>query len=192
MAAPSTHRNADRRTAPAPLVAGAARYATSNVRAIMKDELFLRPWLAHRDAVLAIEVTDDQKCFLDDLSVAEFLADDDEHPTFTSYAVCHGENVVGLVCYGREVEHESWRWWIPLLVIDMQHQGKGYGRAVTEAVIARIRVEAHDCRAVGLTCKPENVVAERLYRSLGFNPAGTNPRGGIDMWLALEPFRGSV
>jgi diamine N-acetyltransferase len=157
----------------------------------MKIGLSLRPWIAHSDSVLAIEVTDDQKRFVADLTVAEFLADEEDHPTFASYAICHGDDVVGLVCYGREVDHESWRWWIPLLVIDRHHQGKGYGRAATEAVIGRIRTEAPDCRAVGLSCKPDNVVAERLYRSLGFIPAGANPQGGVDMWLALEPLRGS-
>ena len=63
-------------------------------------------------------MTEEQKPFINDQSVAEFLADDDDHPTFTSYAVCDGETVVGLACYGQELEHEEWRWWVPLVVID--------------------------------------------------------------------------
>jgi diamine N-acetyltransferase len=94
--------------------------------------------------------------------------------------------VVGLACYGQEVEHEQGQWWIPLVVIDRRYQGEGYGRAAMKTIIASIRSNAPQCRAVGLSCKPENVIAERLYRSLGFEPAGENSRGGVDMWLELE------
>ena len=146
-------------------------------------QLSLQPWATHRDEVVAIEVTEEQKHFIDPPSVAEFLADDEDHPTFNAYAVCHAETVVGLACYGQEVDHERWRWWIPLVVVDRRHQGKGYGRATMEAIIAGIRNEAPDCRAIGLSCKPENVAANRLYRSLGFEPGEANPRGGVDMWL---------
>lgn len=135
---------------------------------------------------MALKVTEDQKRFIDPPTVAEFLADDDDHPTFNSYAVCDGETVVGLACYGQEVDHERWRWWIPLVIIDTRHQGKGYGRATMEAVIGSIGRQAPECRSIGLSCKPENAVAERLYRSLGFEPAGPNSRGGVDMWVELE------
>jgi diamine N-acetyltransferase len=152
----------------------------------VKPEVIFLPWASRRAEVLAIEIREEQKRFLGDPTVAEFLADEDDHPTFRSYVVCSGETVVGLACYGQEVEHESWRWWIPLVVIDRRHQGKGYGRAVMEAVVARIQSEASDCRAVGLSCKPENVVAWSLYRSLGFEPGASNARGGADMWLMLD------
>ena len=146
----------------------------------------LQPWDTRRHEVLALEVTEDQRRFIDPPSVADFLADDDDHPTFGSYAACHGDTVVGLACFGQEVEHERWRWWIPLVVIDRRYQGEGYGRATMEAIFASIRSIAPHCRAVGLSCKPDNVVAERLYRSLGFEPAGANSRGGVDMWLELD------
>jgi diamine N-acetyltransferase len=152
----------------------------------VRPALSLVPWLSHREAVLAIEVTEAQQAFLGEPSVAAFLADDDDHPTFTSFAVCDGETVVGFVCYGRELEHEPWRWWIPLVVIDRRYQGQGHGRGAMEVVIARIRQEAPDCRAIGLSCKPENSVAVRLYRSLGFEPGAANARGGVDMWLTLD------
>ena len=148
-------------------------------------QISLQPWTTRRDEVLVLEVTEEQKCFIDPPSVAEFLADDDDHPTFTSYAVCHGETVVGLACYGREVEHEHWRRWIPLVIIDRRYQGEGYGRGAMEVIIASIRSNVPQCRAIGLSCKPDNTVAERLYRSLGFEPAGANSRGGVDMWLEL-------
>lgn len=136
---------------------------------------------------MAIEVTDAQKEFIDPPSVAEFLADADKHPAFTSWVVWNAERVVGLVCYGREPGHEAWRRWIPLVVIDRAQQGKGYGRAALRAVIERIRNESPECSAVGLSCKPQNASAISLYRSLGFLPAGRNDRGEVEMWLGLQP-----
>jgi len=72
------------------------------------------------------------------------------------------------------------------VVIDHRHQGSGYGRATMLALIARIQSEAPDCRMIGLSCKPGNIIAQCLYRSLGFELAETNSRGGIDMWLDLS------
>jgi diamine N-acetyltransferase len=153
---------------------------------MVNDEVSLQPWTSHRAAVLALEVAEEQRRFINDQSVAEFLADDDDHPTFASYAVCLGGTVVGLVCYGREVEHDDWRRWIPLVVIDRRYQGNGYGRSAMEAVIASIRRTEPQCRAIGLGCKPDNVVGQSLYRSLGFRPTGTDFRGDLHMWLEFE------
>src|ERR687891_2484719 len=101
----------------------------------MRPQLSLLPWTTRREEVMAIEVTEAQKAFVDS-SVAEFLADDDDHPTFTSYAVCDGETVVGFACYGQDVQQEQWRWWIPFVVVDRSFQGRGFGRRGMEAIIA--------------------------------------------------------
>lgn len=149
-------------------------------------ELELRPFARHHDDVMAIEVTEAQERFIDPPSVAAFLADDADHPTFTSYAVCDGATIVGFASYGQEPDHEEWRRWIPLVVIDRRHQGKGYGRALMETVIRSIRAEAPECRAIGLSCKPANVVALRLYRSLGFVAVEASGGGDIELWLTLD------
>jgi diamine N-acetyltransferase len=155
-------------------------------------EVELRPWSLHTVDVLAIEVTDVQRQFIDPPSVAEFLAGDDDHPTFTSWAVCDRDRVVGIVCYGQEPGQDTSRRWIPLLVIDREQQGKGYGRRAVAAVIERIRSESPACSAVGLSCKPDNASAISLYLSLGFIPAGRNARGEVEMWLELVPHRDHV
>jgi diamine N-acetyltransferase len=152
----------------------------------MKPDISLVPWTTRRSEVMAIEIQEAQKAYLGEPSVADFLASDDEHPTFSSYAVCDGEFVVGLVCYGHEVGHEPWRRWIPLIVIDHRFQGRGFGRKTMEEVISRVRREATPCRAIGLSCKPQNEIAMRLYRSLGFQHTRVNSRGGVDMWLSLD------
>jgi len=153
----------------------------------MEFDLTLVPWRTHRDEVLGLEIAPHQKGFIDDESVAAFLTAAAEHPTFDSYAVRVGDTVVGLVCYGQEVDHGPWRRWIPLLVIDHRYQGNGYGRATMQAVIDRVVSEAPECRALGLGCKLENGVALALYRSLGFEPGATDARGELEMWLTLAP-----
>jgi diamine N-acetyltransferase len=150
-------------------------------------DISLVPWRVRERDVLTIEVTEAQlqQHFIDG-TVAEFLADDDDQPTFNSFAICEGQTVVGLICCGQEADHETWKWWIPLLVVDHRHQNRGLGRAAMRAVIQSIRAEAPDARALGLSCKPDNSIALGLYRSLGSELGEANPRGGVDMWLALR------
>lgn len=172
--------------------AGNSVLATSQTEELafraVSAELRLLPWATRRDEVFALEITGDQRRFIDPPSVAEFLADDDDHPTFASFAVCAGDVVVGMVCFGQEESgHEPWQWWIPLLVIDRRYQGQGYGRAALQVAVESIRATAPDCGAIGLSCKPENAVAMRLYHSIGFVSAEANSRSVVDLWLELEP-----
>ena len=62
--------------------------------------------------------------------------------------------------------------WHPLaVVVDGAKQGQGIGRAAIEALIDRL--SAHpDCREVALSYDPENLVARKLYASLGFVETG--------------------
>ena len=133
----------------------------------------------------AIRVSDEQRAFLDTPDIEEFLADASQHPTYTPCDIYDGETVVGIVSYGYLPEDLS-RWWVPLLVIDRHHQRRGYARAAMRTVIDKIRREAPKCGAIGLSYKPANLVAERLYLSLGFEKTGeTDERGEVYAWLRL-------
>jgi diamine N-acetyltransferase len=146
----------------------------------------LVPWTDRREDVLRIEVPDEQRQFISAQSVADFLADDDEHPTFASFAICRGEVVVGLLCVGSEPGHEPWKRWMPLLVVDARHQRKGYARAALLQVVEDLR-ELGSCRAFGLSCAPANARALSLYESLGFRAGATTQRGEVEMWLTISP-----
>lgn len=63
-------------------------------------------------------------------------------------------------------------------MVDAAQQGKGYGRAAMEAIIARLVVEP-DCHEVLLDYEPENEPARRLYASLGFREIETDSDGAI-------------
>jgi len=58
--------------------------------------------------------------------------------------------------------------------IARDHQGRGWGRALAEHLLARARRRGADM--VFLEVRPSNRVAIRLYDSLGFNEIGVRPR----------------
>jgi diamine N-acetyltransferase len=85
-------------------------------------------------------------------------------------AVYDGDTLVGFVMYAREPSPE-WGYFILRLMVDEAYQGKGYGRAVIVEVLRRLGLKP-DCREVHISEVPENVVAARLYESLGFVRTG--------------------
>jgi diamine N-acetyltransferase len=76
-------------------------------------------------------------------------------------------------------------------MIDAAHQGKGYGRAAMRALIERL-ARMPECAEIYLSFEPNNINAESLYRSLGFEPTGkTDEIGEIIMRYEIrsEPAR---
>lgn len=63
-------------------------------------------------------------------------------------------------------------YWIDDIMIDAEHQGRGYGRAAVAATIRMIAARYPRCRAVQLTCFRANTAAAALYKSLGFELTG--------------------
>jgi hypothetical protein len=55
-----------------------------------------------------------------------------------------------------------------------------------ETVIEFARGASPTCEALGLAYKPDNLVAEQLYRSLGFKAAGVDGKGEMVAWLRLD------
>lgn len=135
--------------------------------------------------VLDLDVTEQQRALLDFPSMVAFLAESRFHLDFTPCAIRADGTVVGFVSYGSPAEDRT-RWWIPLLVIDRDHQRQGYGRAALDAVVADVRSRAPDAVALGLSFHRSNEVAARLYRGAGFVEADTNDRGERVAWLSLR------
>lgn len=57
------------------------------------------------------------------------------------------------------------------VVLDARHQGRGYGRAAMEALVAHLR-RLPDCGVIALTVHEDNDRARRLYAALGFTETG--------------------
>ena len=90
-------------------------------------------------------------------------------PTFVPLAVYAAETLVGFLMYGQHPTTGAW--WVIRLMIDREHQGKGYGRAAMQAAIAML-AERVGCDEIVTSYNPANTVAASLYASLGFLPTG--------------------
>jgi diamine N-acetyltransferase len=60
--------------------------------------------------------------------------------------------------------------WIGGLLVDAAHQGRGVGRAVMKALVARLRADGDE--PVRLSHHPDNAAARALFDSLGFRATG--------------------
>lgn len=61
---------------------------------------------------------------------------------------------------------EDGNYWIPALMIDEHHQGKGYARQAMGQLIEHMRNEG--CTRLMIGHRPDNQIAGSLYESLGF------------------------
>lgn len=77
--------------------------------------------------------------------------------------------VVGFLMWAIDPEDRSC--WLGGILIDRDHQGRGYGRAAVEASMRSLRDE-QEVTGFALSYEPDNVVARGLYRSLGFEETG--------------------
>jgi diamine N-acetyltransferase len=128
-----------------------------------------------------LEVNEDQRGFVapNVFSIAQSKVE----PAYNVQAVYDGEEMVGFVMYGWDEEEGCHC--LGRLMVDKHQQGKGYGRAATEAVIARLRAEP-DCRQIVLSVNPANTNAQALYESLGFVKTGEVSHGEEVMRLSFE------
>ncbi len=97
------------------------------------------------------------------------------YPTANPLAVYHKDEMVGFVMFG--FDPDEGQYYLVRLMIDAQHQGKGFGKAATLAVIEKMK-QIEDCREIYLSFVPENTGAEKLYSSVGFERTGRISENG--------------
>lgn len=87
-----------------------------------------------------------------------------------------------LTAQPEEPKFTLWR-----LMIDQRQQGRGYGAAAVQALIAHVRTRpGADTLYLSYVQDSENVAAaERFYRSQGFTPTGEIDDGELVMSLKL-------
>lgn len=100
-------------------------------------------------------------------------------------AAYDGEDLIGFVMYGFDAEAKPPRYWIVRLMVDSNHQRKGYGRAIMQQTIDILR-QKPDCDAIYISFVPENESARALYTSLGFEDTGTIEDGEVVYKLPLK------
>src|SRR5215210_7398943 len=129
---------------------------------------------ANFSAVVGLTVTPEQGDFVSPnlYSIAEAYLE----PTWTPLAIYAGDDLVGFAMFGRD--DETGNWWIMRIMIDAQHQGKGYGTAALRLLIDSM-VERHGCQEIFLGYAPDNDVAGHLYARMRFVPTGEMMGGEI-------------
>lgn len=99
------------------------------------------------------------------------------------FAIYYNDTMVGFVMLEYdEVEKECGIW---RFMIDERYQNKGYGKEAMEAVLKYIKSNPV-FELIYLSFKPENIIAEKLYRNFGFVPTGEIDDGEIVMILKLK------
>ena len=123
--------------------------------------------VSNLDETLRLSVGNDQRGFV--ASNAVSIAQSKFYPTLKTESVFDGKTMVGFVMYG--LDPDEGRYTLIRLMVDQEHQGKGYGRSATEAVLERLK-EVEDCKEVYLSYVPANEAAAALYESIGFRKTG--------------------
>jgi diamine N-acetyltransferase len=105
-------------------------------------------------------------------------------PEMQARAIYAGDEPVGFLLYadlegeGKPGEFGVWR-----LMIDIRHQGKGYGRTALQLALADIRARG-GVRKIWIACQPDNTIARDLYAGLGF--VETESDEDDEMYAVLE------
>jgi diamine N-acetyltransferase len=132
-----------------------------------------------------LKVREDQKGFvapnLYSIAEAQFGFDEpdgSDHWDMYPFWIYDGETPVGFFMYGYNFSNREIEAFIIRLMVDENHQGKGYGRFGMEQMLEIFRQDDRIHR-VGISYEPENEVARRLYAGLGFAETGVIYEGEV-------------
>jgi diamine N-acetyltransferase len=103
-------------------------------------------------------------------------------PSASLKAIYADDKMVGFTMFG--LDEDDSRYYLGRLMIDENHQSKGYGKAAVLEVIEELQ-KIEDCREIYLSFVPENVSAEKLYESVGFKKTGELNGNELIMKFAL-------
>ncbi|ADL52228.1 GNAT family N-acetyltransferase [Clostridium cellulovorans] len=112
---------------------------------------------------ISLEVLDDQKEFVTSNAVS--IAQSKIQPECIPLAIYEEDILVGFVMYC--IDTDDSEYWIYRLMIDKNHQNKGYGKAALNDVIEIIKKDkSHNKIFLGVHTESEAAV--KLYKSSGF------------------------
>jgi diamine N-acetyltransferase len=127
-----------------------------HLKTITKDN-----WLQ----AVSLRVREDQVKFVASnafsLAQLNFLED------FHAKGVYHDEEMIGFTLYG--IGEDDQEYWIYRMMIDQNHQGKGYGWKAVQLVIDDIKNRKENRhKTITLSYEPTNEHAKRVYEKMGF------------------------
>ncbi|BDU40800.1 GNAT family N-acetyltransferase [Vibrio nigripulchritudo] len=129
--------------------------------------------------VMRLGLKESQKGFVS--SNALSIAESSVNPDYRTRAAVVGEKIVGFVMYTEWVnavwmrEQKPGEYYIPRVMIDKSHQGKGYGRQLMVFVLNEIKM--NQPKAIHIVYRAKNTAAKNLYESFGFKEYGTDAHG---------------
>lgn len=127
------------------------------------------------NALIKLKVRDDQSKFvasnLYSIAEAQFGYKYEGHWDLHTFGIFTDDIPVGFLMYGYNFAHPRIQAYTFRLMVDEKYQGNGYGRLGMEKML-RIFSEDERIKSVGISYKPENEVARRLYAILGFVEPG--------------------
>ena len=103
------------------------------------------------------------------------LAESKFLPDRVPLGIFDGDAMVGLVVCSYSPDHG--RAWIHRIMIDQNHQNKGYSRATMQKILQRLgRISG--CKLIGADWRPGNSNLEKCYTSFGFQKTGQRTAEG--------------
>lgn len=145
-------------------------------KSVTLQEISADNWLE----CLRLQLTDEQQDLV--ASNAFSLVQASYNSDCFPLAIYQEETMVGFLMWGR---NDCGQYWIMRLMIDYRYQGQGYGKAALESAIALLH-QKPDCHEIFIDYVEGNIIAEKLYRSLGFVPTGEKNDREIIMRLPLN------
>lgn len=129
---------------------------------------------------IKLQVEENQRKFVasNSYSLLQSKYEDNCYPM----GIYDGETMVGFLMY--DFDNDANKWWMDRLMMDKQHQGKGYGRKVIGLLIDLLKKEKGNIKLY-TSFEPENAVAEKLYESIGFRKTGEIAWGEVVMEMQL-------
>ncbi|AFH62753.1 GNAT family N-acetyltransferase [Paenibacillus caseinilyticus] len=97
--------------------------------------------------------------------VVNWIAESKYVDDFELRAIYRGDSLVGFLVFCNKPDGDG-NHWIPAVMIDQNHQGKGYGRTAMKKLIELMK--SMGCKRLMIGHRPHNLIAGGLYESLGF------------------------
>ncbi|KQV42942.1 MULTISPECIES: GNAT family N-acetyltransferase [unclassified Duganella] len=135
------------------------------------------------DDITDLRLLDYQRDYI--ASNAYSIAQASFYPEMQPRGIYAGGEPVGFLMYvdlqleGHPGEFGVWR-----LMVDILHQGKGYGREALHMALAEIRARG-GVRKIWISYQPDNNRAKELYASMGFVETDVDEDGEMNAVLEL-------
>lgn len=135
------------------------------------------------DDITDLRLLDYQRDYI--ASNAYSIAQASFYPEMQPRAIYAGGELVGFLMYvdlqleGQPGDFAVWR-----LMVDILHQGKGYGRKALLMALAEIRARG-GVRKIWISYLPDNTRAKDMYASMGFVETDVDEDGEMNAVLEL-------